>query len=59
MTYLVKEGGIRQFLDIGAGIPSAGNVHEVARPIDPKARVGYVDHDPIVLAHARKPLAGR
>jgi hypothetical protein len=57
VTYLVKEAGIRQFLDIGTGIPSADNVHEVAQSIDPKARVVYVDNDPIVLAHARRLLA--
>ncbi|HEU5158600.1 MAG TPA: SAM-dependent methyltransferase [Streptosporangiaceae bacterium] len=58
VTFLVKEAGIRQFLDIGTGIPSADNVHEVAQAIDPKARVVYVDNDPIVLAHARRLLAG-
>jgi hypothetical protein len=57
VTYLVEEAGIRQFLDIGTGIPSADNVHEVARSIDPEARVVYVDNDPIVLAHARRLLA--
>jgi hypothetical protein len=57
VTYLVKEAGIRQFLDIGTGIPAADNVHEVAQAIDPKARVVYVDNDPIVLAHARRLLA--
>jgi SAM-dependent methyltransferase len=58
VTYLVKEAGIRQFLDIGTGIPSVDNVHEVAQSIAPDARVVYVDNDPIVLAHARKLLAG-
>jgi SAM-dependent methyltransferase len=57
VTYLVKEAGIRQFLDIGTGIPSADNVHEVAQAIDPKAHVVYVDNDPIVLAHARRLLS--
>jgi hypothetical protein len=52
VTYLVKEAGIRQFLDIGTGIPAADSVHEVAQAIDPKARVVYADKDPIVLAHA-------
>jgi S-adenosyl methyltransferase len=56
VSYLVKEAGIRQFLDIGTGIPSADNVHEVAQSIDPQARVVYVDNDPIVLAHARRLL---
>jgi hypothetical protein len=58
VTYLVKEAGIRQFLDIGAGIPVADNVHEVAQSIAPDARVVYADNDPIVLAHARKLRAG-
>jgi S-adenosyl methyltransferase len=56
--FLVKDAGIRQFLDIGTGIPSAENVHEVAQAIAPDARVGYVDNDPIVLAHARRLLTG-
>ncbi|MFF9126669.1 SAM-dependent methyltransferase [Streptomyces sp. NPDC014889] len=50
---LAGKAGIRQFLDIGTGIPSAGNTHEVAQRVDPGARVVYVDNDPIVLAHAR------
>jgi hypothetical protein len=58
VTYMVKEAGIRQFLDIGTGIPSADNVHEVAQSIAPESRVVYVDNDPIVLAHARRLLAG-
>jgi hypothetical protein len=58
VTYLVKEAGIRQFLDIGTGIPAAGNVHEVAQSIEPDSRVVYVDNDPIVLAHARRLLTG-
>lgn len=53
VRYLVAEAGIRQFLDIGTGIPTAGNTHEVAQAVDPTARVLYVDNDPIVLAHAR------
>ncbi len=51
--YLAAEAGIRQFLDIGTGIPTAGNLHEVAQAIAPQTRVVYVDYDPIVLAHAR------
>jgi hypothetical protein len=51
--YLAREAGIRQFLDIGTGIPTSPNVHEVAQAIVPAARVVYVDNDPIVLAHAR------
>lgn len=50
--YLAHEG-IRQFLDIGTGIPTAPNLHQIAQEVDPQARVVYVDNDPIVLAHAR------
>jgi hypothetical protein len=53
VQYLVREAGIRQFLDIGTGLPTANNVHEVAQAIAPETRVVYVDNDPIVLAHAR------
>lgn len=53
VDYLVREAGIRQFLDIGTGIPSLDNVHEVAQRIAPESRILYVDNDPIVLAHAR------
>jgi hypothetical protein len=53
VRYLVREAGIRQFLDTGTGIPTSGNVHEVAQAIAPDTRVVYVDYDPIVLAHAR------
>jgi hypothetical protein len=53
VRYLASEAGIRQFLDIGTGIPTAGNVHEVAQAIAPESRVVYVDYDPVVLAHAR------
>ncbi len=53
VRYLTAEAGIRQFLDIGTGIPTAGNVHQVAQAIAPETRVVYVDYDPIVLAHAR------
>jgi SAM-dependent methyltransferase len=53
VDYLVREAGIRQFLDIGTGIPSRDNVHEVAQRIAPECRILYVDNDPIVLAHAR------
>ncbi|WP_433234600.1 SAM-dependent methyltransferase [Actinomadura nitritigenes] len=58
VRHLVREQGITQFLDIGAGLPSAGNVHEVAQAEDPACRVVYVDNDPIVLAHARSLLIG-
>jgi hypothetical protein len=57
VTYLAEHAGIRQFLDIGTGIPAAGNVHEVAQAIDPQTRVVYVDNDPIVLAHAHRLLS--
>ncbi|SCL34615.1 S-adenosyl methyltransferase [Micromonospora nigra] len=53
VRYLAREAGIRQFLDIGTGIPTADNTHEVAQRIAPESRVVYVDNDPIVLAHAR------
>ena len=53
VQYLAGEAGIRQFLDIGTGLPTAENTHEVAQSIAPEARVVYVDNDPIVLAHAR------
>jgi len=51
--YLAGPAGIRQFLDIGTGIPTASNTHEVAQAIAPDARVVYADNDPMVLAHAR------
>ena len=51
--YLAAEAGIRQFLDIGAGLPTSRNVHEVAQAVTPDARIVYVDNDPIVLTHAR------
>jgi hypothetical protein len=51
--YLVTEAGIRQFLDIGTGLPSANNTHQVAQAAAPQSRVVYVDNDPIVLSHAR------
>ncbi|RRO18002.1 SAM-dependent methyltransferase [Saccharopolyspora rhizosphaerae] len=53
VRFLVQECGIRQFLDVGTGIPTSGNVHEVAQRAEPSCRVVYVDNDPIVLAHAR------
>jgi hypothetical protein len=55
--YLAAEAGIRQFLDIGTGLPSANNTHEVAQRVAPDSRVVYVDNDPIVLLHARSLLA--
>ena len=59
VRFLAAEAGIRQFLDIGTGIPSANNTHEVAQSVAPQSRVVYVDNDPIVLAHARALLVGR
>jgi O-methyltransferase involved in polyketide biosynthesis len=58
VQYLTGEAGIRQFLDIGTGLPTADNTHEVAQSIAPESRIVYVDNDPIVLAHARALLAG-
>ncbi|MFH8617317.1 SAM-dependent methyltransferase [Streptomyces sp. NPDC017979] len=51
ITYLAGEAGIRQFLDLGAGLPTVDNTHEVAQRIAPDARIVYVDHDPIVIRH--------
>jgi trans-aconitate methyltransferase len=53
VTHLAGEVGIRQFLDIGTGLPTAENTHEIAQRVTPDARVVYVDNDPLVLAHAR------
>jgi len=58
VRFLAGEVGIRQFLDIGTGIPTQGNVHEIAHATAPAARVVYVDNDPIVLVHSRALLAG-
>jgi len=59
VRYLVGEAGIRQFLDLGTGIPTSPNVHEVAQATAPDTRVVYVDNDPIVLAHARALLTSQ
>lgn len=56
VRYLAGEAGIRQFLDIGTGIPKQDNTHEVAQRVTPSARIVYVDYDPIVLAHAHQLL---
>jgi O-methyltransferase involved in polyketide biosynthesis len=53
VRYLVAGAGVRQFLDIGTGIPTASNTHQVAQQIAPDCRIVYVDNDPIVLSHAR------
>jgi hypothetical protein len=58
VRFMVGEAGIRQFLDIGTGLPTADNTHEVAQRIAPDARVVYADNDPLVLAHARALLVG-
>src|SRR3954469_8340181 len=51
--YLTAEAGVRQFLDIGTGLPTADNTHEVAQRLAPETRVLYVDNDPLVMTHAR------
>ncbi|MEO3870027.1 SAM-dependent methyltransferase [Nonomuraea sp. B12E4] len=56
VRYMARQG-IRQFIDIGSGLPTAGNTHEIAREITPDARVVYVDNDPVVLQHGRALLA--
>jgi hypothetical protein len=58
VTFLAGEAGIRQFLDIGTGIPTAENTHQVAQAVAPESRIVYVDNDPMVLAHARALLIG-
>jgi SAM-dependent methyltransferase len=58
VRYLAAEAGIRQFLDIGTGLPTQGNVHEIAQAVAPEARVVYVDNDPIMHVHANALLAG-
>ncbi|MFI6585306.1 SAM-dependent methyltransferase [Embleya sp. NPDC050493] len=59
VRHLAGEAGIRQFLDLGTGLPTAEATHEVAQQAAPQARIVYVDNDPIVLAHARALLSGR
>jgi SAM-dependent methyltransferase len=58
VRFLTAEAGIRQFLDVGTGLPTADNTHEVAQAIAPEAKVVYADNDPIVLVHARALLTG-
>jgi hypothetical protein len=53
VRFLAAEAGVRQFLDIGTGLPTTGNVHEVAQSVQPASRVVYTDNDPLVLVHAR------
>jgi hypothetical protein len=57
VRYMTAELGVRQFLDLGSGLPTADNVHQVAQQVDPDTRVVYVDNDPLVLAHGRAILA--
>ena len=53
VRFLAQDAGIGQFIDIGAGLPATGNLHQVAHELDPRSRVAYVDNDPIVVSHAR------
>ncbi len=59
VRFLARERGVRQFLDIGTGLPSPPNTHDVAQSIEPAARVVYIDNDPIVIAHARAMMVSR
>ncbi|MCW2935398.1 MAG: sle, partial [Actinomycetia bacterium] len=59
VRYLADEAGIRQFLDVGTGLPTADNTHEVAQRLAPECRIVYVDNDPLVLVHARALLTSR
>ena len=58
VRFLTAEAGIRQFLDVGTGLPTANNTHEIAQGIEPGSRIVYVDNDPLVLAHAQALLVG-
>ena len=53
IRFLVQEAGVRQFLDLGTGLPSGDPVHKIAQSLEPRCRVVYVDHDPMVMSHAR------
>ncbi|MEU0300899.1 SAM-dependent methyltransferase [Streptomyces sp. NPDC006175] len=57
-VHYATDSGVNQFLDIGSGIPTFGNVHEVAQAADPEARIAYVDHDPVAVAHSQAVLKG-
>ena len=59
VRYLAGEEGIRQFLDVGTGLPAVDNTHEIAQRVAPESRIVYVDNDPLVLAHARALLSSR
>jgi len=58
VRYLAEQAGVRQFLDIGSGIPTMGNVHEIAQDIVPGSRIAYVDNDEVAVLHSRAILAG-
>lgn len=58
VRHQITEGGITQFLDLGSGLPTQGNIHEIAHELNPSAKVVYVDNDPMVIAHGRALLAG-
>jgi ubiquinone/menaquinone biosynthesis C-methylase UbiE len=58
VRHLTAETGVRQFLDVGTGLPTANNTHEIAQGIAPESRIVYVDNDPLVLAHAQALLVG-
>ena len=58
VRFLTREAGIRQFIDLGSGLPTRGNVHEIAQAVAPDARVVYVDNDAMVVTHSRALLAG-
>jgi SAM-dependent methyltransferase len=57
VQYLVRDAGVRQIIDVGSGLPTVGNVHEIAHGIDPTIRVVYVDNDPVVIVHGRALLS--
>ena len=59
VRYLAAEAGVRQFLDVGTGLPAVDNTHEIAQRVAPDSRIVYVDNDPLVLAHARALLTSR
>jgi hypothetical protein len=59
VRFMTGEAGLSQFLDIGTGIPAPGSTHEVAQAITPDSRIVYVDHDPVVLSHARELMTGQ
>ena len=58
VRYLAAEAGVRQFLDIGTGLPTANNTHEIAQRVAPDSKIVYVDNDPLILTHARALLVG-